>query len=193
MQSIKTIAATLCLALSILSSGSSMGFAQSAFSLGGGQPLAINGVMIPRDLVFRFLPVTFPLMKLRMTSPYGMRRNPFGGFDMEMHPGVDFGTPTGTPVYATAAGVVTHVGASGAYGEMVEVRHGLGFTTRVGHLSAYAVKEGDTVDRNSLLGYSGSSGRATGPHVYFEIAMNGVRLDPVEFAINAYALYRRLD
>lgn len=163
------------------------------YTRGGGQELTVNGHRLPRDLVFRFLPVTLPLASIRVTSLFGMRPNPFGGYGTEMHPGVDFGAPVGTPVYSTAAGIVTFTGWSGAYGEMVEVEHGLGFRTRYSHLSAIDVQPGQVVDRNAVLGLVGSTGRSTGPHLYWEIWRDGQRLDPVAFVLKAYQLYHHLD
>jgi murein DD-endopeptidase MepM/ murein hydrolase activator NlpD len=162
------------------------------YNKGGGQTLTINGLKVSRDMVFRFLPVTLPLAKIRVTSLYGLRMNPFGGYGVEMHPGVDFAAPIGTPVFSTAAGVVTFAGISGEYGAMVEVSHGLGFKTRYAHLSEIDVAPGEIVDRNHIVGLVGSSGRSTGPHLYLEIWHYGIRIDPVRFILEANALYYRL-
>ena len=163
------------------------------YQRGGGQSLTVNGHVLPRDMVFRFLPVTLPLVSIRITSLFGMRRNPFGGPGTEFHPGVDFGAPRGETVFSTAAGIVTFVGPRGAYGDMVEVSHGLGFKTRSSHLSAYYVREGQVVDRNTPIGAIGSTGRSTGNHLYWEIWRGAERVDPVDFVLRAYALYHHLN
>jgi murein DD-endopeptidase MepM/ murein hydrolase activator NlpD len=163
------------------------------YSSGGGQMVVVNGRAIPRDLVFRFLPVTLPLASIRVSSLYGMRANPFDRRRTEFHPGVDFADETGAPIHATGAGVVSLAETRGAYGLMVEVRHALGFITRYGHMSEVAVSPGNVVDRDAVLGYVGSTGRSTGPHVYYEIAMNGERIDPIAFILKMNSLYHHLD
>jgi murein DD-endopeptidase MepM/ murein hydrolase activator NlpD len=159
---------------------------------GGGPMLNVNGRMLPRDTVFRFLPVTLPLASIRVTSLYGMRQNPFTHSGSEFHPGVDFGAPVGTPVYSTGAGIVRFAGSMGGYGAMVEVEHGFGFRTRYGHLSAIDVQAGQIVDRNTVLGEVGSTGRSTGPHLYWEIWNRSVNMDPVDFVLRAYEVYHHL-
>ena len=163
------------------------------YQAGGGQHLTIGGMSIPRDVVFRFLPVTLPLAHIKVTSLFGIRPNPFGGYGEEMHPGVDFSAPIGTPVYSTAAGIVTMTETRGAYGLMVEVRHGLGFRTRYSHLCLATVIPGQVVDRNTIIGLVGNTGRSTGPHLYLEIWRGMERIDPVAFILKAYQLYHHLD
>ncbi len=158
----------------------------------GGQVLTFNGMKLSRDTVFRLLPATLPLANIRVSSLYGMRPNPFGGYGIEMHPGVDFAAPIGTPVFATGAGIVTFVGWDGAYGNMVEITHGFGFKTRYGHLSGFNVTDGKIVDRNTIIGVVGSTGRSTGPHLYWEVWHLGVRIDPIQFVLEAYSLYNKL-
>jgi murein DD-endopeptidase MepM/ murein hydrolase activator NlpD len=162
------------------------------YSNGGGPSVMVNGRAIPRDVVFRFLPVTLPLSSIRVSSLYGMRANPFDRRRSEFHPGVDFADVIGTPIHATGAGLVSMSETRGAYGLMVEVRHALGFRTRYGHMSRSAVAPGDVVDRDSILGYVGSTGRSTGPHVYYEIIVDGERLDPIGFILKMNDLYHHL-
>lgn len=164
----------------------------SPYQKGGGQSLVVNGVAMPRDLVFRFLPVTLPLADIRVTSLYGMRTHPILGYS-KAHRGVDFAGRVGTPAHSTAAGVVTFAGKSGAYGNMVEVSHGLGFSTRYGHLDAVAVAHGQAVDRNTVVGTVGKTGRVTGPHLHYEIRKDGTPLDPIAFVLKAYELYHHLN
>ena len=188
------VAQTAILALtSHLVNAETLGTGNPVYQKGGGRTIMINGQMFSRDVVFRVLPVVLPLASIRVTSLYGMRRNPFNGSGVEFHPGVDFGANPGEPVFSSAAGYVSEVGWNGDYGEMIEVKHGLNFKTRYGHLSRYAVKTGDLVDRNTVLGEVGNTGRSTGPHLYWEIWHGQDRVDPVNFVLKAYELYRNLE
>jgi murein DD-endopeptidase MepM/ murein hydrolase activator NlpD len=126
------------------------------------------------------LPSEAPMYNYRETSPFGERRDPFNG-RTAFHPGVDLAAPYGTPVYATAAGVVTFAGWSGGYGKIVEINHGHGIVTRYGHLSRYIVLVGEHVNKGAQIGYEGSTGRSTGPHVIYEIDVNGEPQNPAKF------------
>ncbi|MYD65568.1 MAG: M23 family metallopeptidase, partial [Chloroflexi bacterium] len=100
------------------------------------------------------------------------------------HPlGIDIGMPTGSPVWAAAAGQVTFVGGHPccSYGYYVIIRHDQTFTTRYGHFSRFAVKLGQHVEQGDLIGYSGSTGASTGPHLHFEIRRNGTPQNPINF------------
>jgi len=131
------------------------------------------------------LPLIRPLPGADMTSNFGSRRDPFLG-SLAFHAGIDFRSPTGSDVKPTAPGVVTNAGWSGGYGNMVEVDHGNGITTRYGHLSRITVRVGDQVTRDSKIGEVGSTGRSTGPHLHYETRINGEALNPVNY-INAGA------
>lgn len=163
----------------------------SPYERSDGSTVVVPGGRLPKILVYRFLPVTLPLAHIRVTQLYGLSRDPILGYN-RFHPGVDFGTPIGTPVYATAAGTVSFADPQGGYGDMVEVGHAFGFSTRYAHLSRIDVVKGQTVDRNSVLGLSGSSGRSTGPHLHFEIRRNGEPLNVVAFILRAQDLYATL-
>ena len=115
-----------------------------------------------------------------ISSNFGYRVDPFLR-KPAMHSGVDFSASFGTPVEATADGVVVHAGFKGGYGRMVEIRHDQGFTTRYAHLSAISVKEGEQVAAGTIIGHVGSSGRSTGPHLHYETRRGGKALDPVIF------------
>lgn len=104
-----------------------------------------------------------------VTSPYGMRRHPFLG-DYRMHSGVDFGAPTGTPVYAFQNGLVIYAGNMGGYGKTVILDHG-GFKTQYGHLSRINVRTGQEVTSGDKIGEVGSTGQSTGPHLHFEVQL----------------------
>lgn len=112
----------------------------------------------------------------RVTSPFGLRRD---GLGLEIHRGVDISVPTGTPVRAMAPGRVSFAGAMRGYGYVVMVDHGGGTETVYAHLSDVRVARGEEVGGATIVGLSGSSGRATGPHLHFEIRRRGRAEDPV--------------
>lgn len=116
----------------------------------------------------------------RMTSTFGTRRWRRSGHS-ENHQGVDIAVPRGTPVYAPAEGVVTHASWQGDYGNMVELDHGTGYTTRFGHLSQMDVEVGDRVMKGQIIGEVGSTGRSTGPHLHYEVRFNGTPVDPIDY------------
>ena len=134
------------------------------------------------------VPLRKPLRgELRMTSTFGYRTDPFLGRPA-LHSGVDLREEWGTQVHATAAGVVTTAGPSGGYGNMVEVDHGGGLSTRYGHLSAISVSPGQQVSPGAVLGRVGSTGRSTGPHLHYEVRIDGEAVDPSRFLRAATAL-----
>ncbi len=134
------------------------------------------------------VPLRKPLRgELQMTSSFGYRTDPFLGRPA-LHSGVDLREEWGTQVHATAAGVVTVAGPSGGYGNMVEVDHGGGLSTRYGHLSAISVSPGQQVSPGAVLGRVGSTGRSTGPHLHYEVRIDGEPVDPSRFLRAATAL-----
>ncbi|MCG2789683.1 MAG: M23 family metallopeptidase [Actinomycetia bacterium] len=100
---------------------------------------------------------------------------------MRFHAGIDIGCNSGTPVVAAASGEVVQAGYMGGYGYAVIIYHGGGFSTVYGHLSKFAVSTGQKVQRNQIIGYVGSTGYATGPHLHFEVRINGVLQNPLNF------------
>ncbi len=122
-----------------------------------------------------------------VSAAYGYRRDPFTGV-REHHPALDISTRPGEPVHATATGLVAAAKRSGAYGNLVEIDHGFGLLTRYGHLSTFAVRPGDTVQRGDLIGYAGATGRATGNHVHYEVWVNGRTINPLRLIAPADAL-----
>ncbi len=126
------------------------------------------------------LPLGAPVKKVRITSPYGIRPDPFFKTPA-MHTGIDFGGKEGTPLYSTAAGKVIQAGPRGDYGLTVEVDHGLGFTTLYGHLSKISVEKGDIIEEGTKVGLAGSTGRSTGPHLHYELRHNAHALNPYAF------------
>ena len=112
-----------------------------------------------------------------VSSPYGLR---WGGTDF--HPGMDIANDMGTPIVATADGVVEYAGwNSGGYGNMVDINHGNGIMTRYGHASQVVVSAGQQVKRGQLIAYMGSTGFSTGPHVHYEVHVNGNRVNPISY------------
>jgi murein DD-endopeptidase MepM/ murein hydrolase activator NlpD len=111
---------------------------------------------------------------------YGYRSDPFTG-KREFHPGIDLSAPHGNKVIATADGVVRFAGRQVGYGRMVKIQHRFGISTRYGHLARTTVKKGQEVKKGDVIGVVGATGRATGPHVHYEVRLNGRPLDPARF------------
>lgn len=126
------------------------------------------------------VPQIVPTPTGRVTSPYGFRRDPFTG-RAAMHNGIDYGGPVGSPIYAAAAGRVVFVGWKGGYGRTVDVEHGNGMMTRYAHLHRYDVAVGDQVQAGETIAGLGNSGRSTGPHLHFEVRVNGNAVNPRPF------------
>ena len=117
----------------------------------------------------------------RISDHYGYRTHPVL-HHRQMHAGLDFAMPVGTPIYSTANGVVLSAGIQPGYGHMVEIRHNFGFGTRYGHLNGkYLVKQGDFVRKGDIIAYSGNSGLSTGPHLHYEIRFISKALNPINF------------
>jgi murein DD-endopeptidase MepM/ murein hydrolase activator NlpD len=117
----------------------------------------------------------------KINNEFGFRRNPFGGRIYEFHAGMDIDGERGDLVVAPAGGLVTKAGWQGGYGQMIEVDHGNGLTTRYGHLSKLNVVIGDSIVRGQLIGFIGSSGRSTGPHLHYELRLNDHPINPRRF------------
>jgi len=117
-----------------------------------------------------------------VTSGFGWRISPWGE-DREFHQGLDIANSLGTPIVATADGRVVQSGWSGGYGNLVQIDHGNGITTMYGHNSQIVVTEGQQVGKGQIIAYLGSTGRSTGPHVHYEIRVNGNAVDPVGFLV----------
>ncbi len=139
----------------------------------------------------RKVPIANPEPGAVVTSGFGIRRDPILGVSA-LHPGIDFRAARGTTVPATAAGVITRAGWAGGYGNMVEIDHGGGYSTRYGHLSEIDVNVGDKVSLGETIGKSGSTGRSTGPHLHYEVRHNGKAVNPVAFLKAGRAISRLL-
>ncbi|MDG2535969.1 M23 family metallopeptidase [Sphingomonas sp. HITSZ_GF] len=126
------------------------------------------------------VPSMQPVDKVTFTSHYGVRSDPFRG-TAAMHAGVDIPGALGTPIYATADGVVSHAGRQGGYGNLVQINHGRGIETRYGHLSKILVDDNTRVKRGQLIGLMGSTGRSTGSHLHYEVRVDGKAVNPIPF------------
>ena len=121
------------------------------------------------------LPLAMPVTQnFRYTSGFGRRWG-------RMHEGIDMAGPVGTPIHVTGDGVVTFAGRQGAYGNLIKIRHELGTETRYAHLNRIHVKVGDRVSQGDRIGDMGNTGRSTGPHLHYEVRMNGRAVDPMSF------------
>jgi murein DD-endopeptidase MepM/ murein hydrolase activator NlpD len=132
------------------------------------------------QLVLRNLPLSAPLDNYQLLSGFGERRDPING-KRAMHAGLDLKNAVGTPVLATAPGTVVYAGWMRDYGRLVEIDHGLGVHTRYAHLKSIKVKVGQKVEFRQEIGKLGNSGRSTGPHLHYEVQVNGKPHDPMNF------------
>jgi murein DD-endopeptidase MepM/ murein hydrolase activator NlpD len=123
------------------------------------------------------VPSRAPLGQMVLTSAYGMRSHPILR-QRRAHKGVDLAAPSGSPVYATADGIVGKAEWYSTYGNYIQIEHGGELQTRYAHLSGYAVVAGDRVRKGDLIGYVGSTGRSTGPHLHYEVRVAGEAVDP---------------
>ena len=119
-----------------------------------------------------------PVVGGRMTSGFGQRRHPVLGYT-RMHAGIDFAAPTGAPIYAVTSGTVAYAGWAGGHGNHVKLNHGSGFGTGYSHMSSIAVSPGMTVRAGQVIGYVGSTGLSTGPHLHYELYKHGAKVNPL--------------
>ncbi len=135
--------------------------------------LADGAIAVPSDKPIK--------TAVAFTSGFGIRSDPFQA-RAAMHPGIDLAGPIGTPIYATADGTVLRAGwNNGGYGNLVEVDHGKGITTRYGHMSAILVSAGQHITRGQQIGRMGSTGRSTGSHLHYEVRIDGRAVNPIPF------------
>ncbi len=121
-----------------------------------------------------------PLVGARMTSGFGVRYHPILGYT-RMHTGTDFAAPIGTPIFAAGNGTILSAGWDSGYGRRIEIQHANGYETTYNHLSAFArgLTEGERIRQGQVIGYLGASGLATGPHLHYEVLVNGHFVDPM--------------
>jgi murein DD-endopeptidase MepM/ murein hydrolase activator NlpD len=118
-----------------------------------------------------------------ISSRFGYRESPFTG-RREFHRGLDIATHAGSPIIAPADGIVTYAGKKGLMGKMVAIEHGFGMVTRYGHTQKLLKKKGDRVKRGEIIALVGNTGRSTGPHLHYEIRLNGVAVNPMNYFFN---------
>ena len=132
----------------------------------------INGKSVKKALM------KTPINGARLSSPYGMRKHPIDGYN-KMHRGTDFAAPMGTPIMASGDGVVTKASWCGGGGNCVKIRHNSSYSTVYAHMSKFAanIKKGKRVKQGQIIGYVGSTGKSTGPHLHYEVIHNGKRIN----------------
>ena len=118
-----------------------------------------------------------------LSSSFGMRTSPFTG-RKEFHKGIDVSTRIKSPIYAPADGIVSYVGRDWGYGKMVWIKHGNGILTKYAHLNTALVKKGQHVKRGETIALVGNTGRSTGPHLHYEVHLNGVAVNPMRYILN---------
>jgi len=148
-------------------------------ALGSGKP-ADAATDPEAQALLKTLPLSAPLDQFTFESGFGARVDPFNGH-RSMHTGLDLSAPYKSPVYSTSPGTVVFAGWSTGYGKMVEIDHGHGIHTRYAHLNRLMVNVGQAVGKHVEIGQLGSTGRSTGPHVHYEVLVNGVAQDPARF------------
>ena len=132
------------------------------------------------------IPSRAPLAIGSTSSGYGLRTHPVLG-GTRAHNGIDLAAPTGTPVYATADGIIGRADWYSSYGLYISVEHGASMQTRYAHLSRLAVAAGDNVKKGDLIGYVGSTGRSTGPHLHYEVRVDGLAVNPIPYMVESEA------
>jgi len=141
---------------------------------------SLENVILGRQLSAQIKPSGRPVREGYISSYFGERMDPING-EQAMHKGVDFATDAGADVLAVASGIVTWAGPREGYGNLIEINHGNGYTTRYAHNAQTVVAVGDTVQRGQAIAVVGSTGRSTGPHVHFEVLRDGQQIDPMAY------------
>ncbi len=138
--------------------------------------------LLDKESFLRSTPTLMPAAG-HLTSSYGPRMSPYAG-RIKMHEGIDVGAPSGTPIIAPADGVVTYSGAKPGFGNFVQIDHGYGVETIYGHASTLTVRKGQKVVRGDRIATVGNTGYSTGPHVHYEVRVNGTPVDPLYYTLN---------
>jgi murein DD-endopeptidase MepM/ murein hydrolase activator NlpD len=144
---------------------------------------SIEAKILQQSVLKDMLPNSNPISAAYNSSSYGWRIDPFNG-NKAFHEGLDFTANTGTPIRAAADGIVSSAELGGAYGKLVKIEHGGGLETRYAHASKIIVKVGERVTKGQIVAEVGSTGRSTGPHLHYEIRLNGAALDPRKYLKN---------
>lgn len=153
----------------------------TALDTAGPDPFATDINTVPQPVA---VPSRSPLSSSTLTSGYGMRVHPILR-RRKRHSGIDMAAPTGTPVYATADGAVSRADRSRTYGLVIYLEHGADLQTRYAHLSKLLVADGQSVKKGDVIGYVGSTGRSTGPHLHYEVRVDGVAVNPIPYMKDA--------
>ncbi len=140
----------------------------------------MEAMMLKQSVLKNTLPSLYPVDVPYRSSSFGWRHDPIIGV-RAFHSGLDFSAATGEPIKATASGIVTAAGVAPDYGKYIKIKHGDGLETRYAHASKLLVSKGDIVQREQIIGLVGSTGRSTGPHLHYEIRLNGRALDPRQY------------
>ncbi|HOF45373.1 MAG TPA: M23 family metallopeptidase [Bacteroidales bacterium] len=141
----------------------------------------VNRLVIEKEKMLQSIPAIRPIKNMsRVASGFGMRYHPILK-TLRRHAGIDISAPRGTPVYATANGVVTSENAGSGYGINIVINHGYSYKTVYAHLSKKAVRAGQRVIRGQLIGYVGNTGLSMGAHLHYEVHKNGIPVNPVHF------------
>lgn len=140
-----------------------------------------------KEKLFAAIPAIQPVANkqlIALASGFGLRIHPIYKVK-KMHTGIDFAAAIGTPIYATADGVIDKLDVSfSGYGKMLEIDHGFGYRTRYAHMHGFAVRHGQKVKRGDLIGYVGDTGLSTAPHLHYEVFVNGIHANPVHYFFN---------
>jgi len=140
-----------------------------------------------KEKLFAAIPAIQPVANkqlIALASGFGLRIHPIYKVK-KMHTGIDFAAAIGTPIYATADGVIDKLDVSfSGYGKMLEIDHGFGYRTRYAHMHGFAVRQGQKVKRGDLIGYVGDTGLSTAPHLHYEVFVNGIHANPVHYFFN---------
>ncbi|HWY25971.1 MAG TPA: M23 family metallopeptidase [Nevskia sp.] len=144
------------------------------------QMRVLEDLLLAGRLQKEIRPSGWPIASGYITSGFGIRTDPFTGL-RDYHPGIDFAAAEGSQVQSVAAGIVTSAGERNGYGNLVEIDHGNGYVTRYGHNEKILVKVGDRVRKGQAISLIGSTGRSTGPHVHFEVVLNGTVVNPEQY------------
>lgn len=155
----------------------SMGAGEAADITAYSSPIPQRGISVPSRM---------PLEGASLTSGFGMRNHPVLG-GRRKHTGIDLAAPTGTPVYATADGIIGRADWYSSYGLYISINHGASMETRYAHLSRLAVAAGDNIKKGDLIGYVGSTGRSTGPHLHYEVRVEGLAVNPIPYMVESEA------
>lgn len=167
-------------------SGVSAGDEQFKQLFASWESLDSGGPAVPAPALKISVPSRMPLDGAALTSDFGMRTHPVLG-GRRSHNGIDLAAPTGTPIYATADGVVSRADRFSSYGLYVQIEHGANLETRYAHMSRIAVAAGEAVRKGDIIGYVGSTGRSTGPHLHYEVRIAGDAVNPIPYMVETDA------